>query len=97
MFMETIDNLEASAFYRKSNAAVTLTDDDEGADSPAAHFRSSTRHRSERPMESTDDDAARSSIIARLGRGDPVIGVVNIGAAAEQKCKSHGLMSERSL
>ena len=40
MFMETIDNLEASAFYRKSNAAVTLTDDDEGADSPAAHFRS---------------------------------------------------------
>ena len=60
MFMETIDNLEASAFYRKSNAAVTLTDDDEGADSPPAHFRSSTRHRSTHPMESTDNNAVLS-------------------------------------
>lgn len=28
------------------------------------------------------------SIIARLGRANPIIGVVSIGAAAKQKCKS---------
>ena len=30
------------------------------------------------------------SIIARLGRANPIIGVVNIGAPAKQKCKSRG-------
>jgi hypothetical protein len=60
MFMETIDNPEAPAFYGKSNAAVTLTDDDEGADSSPARFRSSTRRRSKRPKDSTDNNQARS-------------------------------------
>ena len=30
------------------------------------------------------------SIIFRLGGVNPISGVVNIGAAAKQKCKSHG-------
>ena len=30
------------------------------------------------------------SIILRLGGVNPIIGVVSIGAAAKQKCKSHG-------
>src|SRR5258705_5839820 len=30
------------------------------------------------------------SIIFRLGRANPIIGVVSIRAAAKQKCKSHG-------
>jgi len=30
------------------------------------------------------------SIIFRLGGVNPIIGVVSIGAAAKQKCKSHG-------
>jgi hypothetical protein len=30
------------------------------------------------------------SIIFRLGRANPIIGVVNIGAAAKQKCKRRG-------
>jgi len=30
------------------------------------------------------------SIIFRLGRANPIIGVVNIGAAGKQKCKSYG-------
>ena len=30
------------------------------------------------------------SIIFCLGRANPIVGVVNIGATAKQKCKSHG-------
>ena len=30
------------------------------------------------------------SIVFRLGRANPIVGVVNIGAAAKQKCKSRG-------
>ena len=90
MFMLPIDNARTSAFERKSNVAVTLADDDEGADLPAAHSRSSTHHRSKHPMDSTDNNPAVVRVEARLGRANPIIGVVNIGAAAKQKRKSHG-------
>ena len=35
------------------------------------------------------------SIIAGLGRANPIIDVVDIGAAAKQKCKSHGTDQRR--
>ena len=60
MFMSIIDNASNLAFNGKGNAPVTLADGDEEGIYPRLTRRSNTRRRSNRPMESTDNNPARS-------------------------------------
>ena len=91
MFMSIIDNASIFAFHRKSNAAVTLTDGDEEGGFTRGLLAVVIRAAVVTvPWKVRIIIRRVVSIIARLGRPNPIIGVVSIGAASKQNCKSHG-------
>ena len=91
MFMSRIDNRLGPTFHCKGNAPVTLADGGR-----VGGFTRGLLAVIIRAAVIAIPWVVRIiirrvvSIIARLGRAKPVIGIVNIGAAAKQKCKSHG-------
>jgi hypothetical protein len=91
MFMSAIDNGLSPAFHRKGNVPVTLAEPRRGVGITRGLLAVVVRSAIVAVPWIVRIIIRRVvSIIARLGRANPVIDVVNIGAAAKQKCKNDG-------